>query len=120
MLWLGMDPGSFKKVEIGSHRKYSQKGPKRAGVDTFTAELRTIFLWMKTHLRPGRYACFVVGNSILDGKCINNADLLSSVARETSFVELKRIPRRLQATKKAFNPAYGKIKTEEILVFQNQ
>lgn len=120
MLWLGMDPGTFKKIEIGSHRKYSRKGPKRADVDTFKGELRTIFLWMKEHLRPRRYACFVVGNSILNGKQINNADLLSSVARETGFVELKRIHRHLQTTKKAFNPAYGKIKTEHILVLQRQ
>jgi len=120
MVWLGMDSNAFKKIEIGSHRKYSRRGPKRAGVETFGAEMRTIFLWLGEHLRPGRFACFVVGNSILDGKQVNNADLIASVARGCGFAELKRIHRRLQETKKAFNPAYGKIKTEHVVVFQNQ
>src|SRR6266446_1595647 len=120
MVWLGMDPDTFKKIEIGSHRKYSRKGPKRAGVETFGAEMRTIFLWLREHLRPGRFACFVVGNSVLNGRKINNADLIASVARDSDFVELKRIHRNLQETRKAFNPAYGKIKTEHIVVFQNQ
>lgn len=120
MIWLGMDPKTFKKIEIGSHRKYSQRGPKRAGVETFSEEMRTIFLWLRAHLRPGRFACFVVGNSVLNGKRVNNADLIASVAREGGFIELKRIHRNLQETRKAFNPAYGKIKTEHIVVFQNQ
>jgi hypothetical protein len=75
---------------------------------------------MKKHLMAKRYACFVVGNSILNGKHVNNADLISAIGREKGFIEVKRIHRRLQQTRKAFNPAYGKIKTEHILVLQNQ
>ncbi len=120
MVWLGMDPKTFKKIEIGSHRKYSLRGPKRAGVETFAEEMRTIFLWLGKHLKAGRFACFVVGNSVLNGKRVNNADLIASVARDSGFAELKRIHRNLQETRKAFNPAYGKIKTEHIVIFQNQ
>jgi len=119
MLWLGMDPHKFKKIEIGSHRKYSRRGPNRVGVDTFQSELRTILIWAARHLRRNRYACFVVGDSILDGKKINNAEVLSDVARECGFGEVKRIHRRLQENRKAFNPAYGKIKTEHIVILQN-
>jgi len=120
MLWLGMDPHGFKKIEIGSHRKYSRKGPNRAGVETFRAEMGTIFDWLRCHLRPNRYACFVVGDSILDGKKVNNAELLSADAREHGFVEVKRIHRHLQESRKAFNPAYGKIKTEHVVILQNR
>jgi DNA modification methylase len=120
MVWLGMDHQAFKTVEIGSHRKYSRRGPKRAGVETFGKEMRTIFSWLGQHLKRDRFACFVVGNSILNGKVINNSDLIAPIARDCGFVELKRIHRNLQETKKAFNPAYGKIKTEHIVVFQNQ
>jgi excisionase family DNA binding protein len=120
MLWLGMDSAAFKKIEIGSHRKYSLKGPKRASVETFRRELSTIFDWMGKRLKHHRYACFIIGNSILDGKVINNADLIASVGRATGFVEVKRIHRHLQQTRKAFNPSYGKIKTEHVLILQNQ
>jgi len=119
MLWLDMDPYQFKKVEIGSHRKYSRKGPNRAGVATFQAELKTILTWVGRHLRPNRYACFVVGDSILNGRKINNAEVLCAVARECGFREVKRIHRTLQETRKAFNPAYGKIKTEHIVILRN-
>jgi site-specific DNA-methyltransferase (cytosine-N4-specific) len=119
MLWLEMDPYAFKRIEIGSHRKYSRKGPNKADVETFRSELRTILLWLHHRLRPSRFACFVLGDSILDGNKVNNAEVLASVARETGFIEVKRIHRRLRESRKAFNPAYGKIKTEHILILQN-
>jgi site-specific DNA-methyltransferase (cytosine-N4-specific) len=119
MLWLGMDPYSFKKIEIGSHRKYSKKGPNAAGVATFEKEMATIFVWLSRHLRPKKFACFVVGDSIINGRKVNNAEVLSKVGRESGLIEVKRIRRVLQETRKAFNPAYAKIKTEHILVLQN-
>lgn len=120
MLWLEMDPYAFKQIEIGSHRKYSRKGPNRADVETFRSELRTILLWLHNRLRPSRFACFVLGDSILNGNRVNNAEVLASVARETGFIEVKRIHRKLRESRKAFNPAYGKIKTEHILILQNR
>lgn len=119
MLWLEMDPYAFKQIEIGSHRKYSRKGPNKADVETFRSELRTILLWLHRRLRPSRFACFVLGDSILNGNKVNNAEVLASVARETGFIELKRIHRKLRESRKAFNPAYAKIKTEHILILQN-
>jgi len=119
MLWLDMDPYEFKRIEIGSHRKYSRRGPKRAGVETFQAELKTILPWVGQHLRTNRYACFVVGDSIIDGRIVYNAEVLAAVARDCGFAEVKRVHRKLQETRKAFNPAYGKIKTEHIVVLQN-
>jgi len=120
MLWLEMDPYAFKKIEIGSHRKYSRKGPNKADVETFRSELRTILLWLHNRLRPSRFACFVLGDSILNGNKVNNAEVLASVAREAGFIEVKRIHRKLRESRKAFNPAYGKIKTEHILILQNR
>lgn len=120
MLWLGMDPYSFKKIEIGSHRKYSKKGPNAAGVATFEKEMATIFVWLSRHLRPKKFACFVVGDSIINGRKVNNAEVLSKAGRESGLIEVKRIHRALQETRKAFNPAYAKIKTEHILVLQNK
>jgi site-specific DNA-methyltransferase (cytosine-N4-specific) len=119
MVWLGMDQPMFKKEEIGSHRKYSNKGQKGATVDTFRGEMTTIFEWLGDHLRRGRYACFVVGNSTIRGETINNADLISDVATRVGFREVGRHGRKMQATKKAFNPKHGRIKTEDIVILQN-
>jgi hypothetical protein len=118
MLWLGMDQVKFKREEIGSHRKYSRKGANGATAETFRNEMTTILDWLRLHLKMGGYACFVVGDSTIKGERIDNADLIADVATLRGFSESARIYRRMQDTKKAFNPSIGKIKTEKILVLQ--
>ena len=118
MLWLGMDQARFKHQEIGSHRKYSSKGKNAATVETFREEFTSIMKWLKNHIKTGGYACFVVGDSTLKGVRINNAELISEAGRQAGFREATRIERTMQATKKSFNPAIGRIKTETILIMQ--
>lgn len=119
MLWLKMNQPQFKKDEIGSHRKYSNRGKNGATVETFKAELLEIMRWLSVHLKQNRYACFVVGNSTLKGQVINNSDLISNAGQLAGFKEVARIDRTMQSTKKSFNPTHGKIKTEQILILQN-
>ena len=120
MVWLGMNQPRFKREEIGSHRKYSAKGPNGATAATFQAEMRTILAWLRGRLKAGGFACFVVGDSTVRGERINNADLISAAARCEGFAEVTRATRRLQTTKKAFNPVIGRIKDEKILILQKE
>lgn len=119
MIWLGMDQPRFKREEIGSHRKYSAKGPNGATARTFQSEMRTILGWLRTHIKAGGFACFVVGDSTIRSERINNADLIAEAGQCEGFSEVARPTRRLQMTKKAFNPVIGKIKEEKILILQN-
>lgn len=119
MLWLDMDQPTFKKVEIGSHRKYSQKNGS-ATVNTFRAELKEILAWLQDCLRPGGYACFVVGDSILKGQVIHNDQLLLRVAKEIGYQVEENLTRHMQDSKKSFNPAIGKIKDEHIVILRNK
>jgi DNA modification methylase len=118
MIWLGMDQPKFKREEIGSHRKYSAKGLNGATAETFRAEMQTIFSWLHVHLKNGGFACFVVGDSTIRGERINNADLIAAAGLAEGFTEIARPTRRLQMTKKAFNPVIGKIKDEKIIILQ--
>ena len=118
LLWLGYDPERFKKIEIGSHRKYSAKGKHRATPETFRSEFMGIFQWLRHRLRNRRHVCFVIGNSTMNGKRIDNATLLSEVGADFGFQEVARIRRTIASTRKAFNPNMGKIKTEHILILQ--
>lgn len=120
MLWLEMDQPKFKQEEIGSHRKYSSKSKNAATVETFREEFTTILSWLSGNLKIGGFACFVVGDSTLRGERINNANLISGAGRKAGFVEVARLTRTMQATKKSFNPSIGKIKSEDILILQNQ
>jgi DNA modification methylase len=119
MLWLDMDQPTFKRQEIGSHRKYSRKGPSAATADTFRSELRTVLSWLRLHLRPNRHACFVIGDSIIKGRTVCNAELLAEIANSLGFKLEARISRRLQDTKKYFNPAIGRIKDEYVVVLRS-
>ena len=118
MLWLEMDQSTFKKEEIGSHRKYSSRGPRAATPETFEIEFSRIMAWVARHLRLNGYACFIVGDSTIRGQRVNNADILSRAGGASGLVEVARMKRRMRDTRKAFNPAIGKIKTEDILILQ--
>lgn len=120
MVWLGLDQPKFKREEIGSHRKYSSNSKNGATVETFREEFSAILRWLSNALKRGGYACFVVGDSTLKGQRVNNADVIRDSGRATGFSEVMRIERKLQATKKAFNPAIGNIKTENILILANR
>jgi len=120
MVWLGMDQPKFKAEEIGSHRKYSRKAPTKEKVKEFREEMGAMFRWLRSHLRQGRYAAFVIGDSIVDGQLISNADIMAEAGEESGFKEMSRIERKIHSTKKAFNPKIGKIKKEQILILQNR
>ena len=118
LIWLGYDPERFKKIEIGSHRKYSAKSRNRATPETFRQEFVMIFHWLRQRLRSRRHACFVIGDSTIQGVRIDNASVLVAAATVAGFREVKRINRMIAPTRKAFNPRIGKIKTENILILQ--
>ena len=118
LLWLGHDPEPFKKSEIGSHRKYSAKGRDRAAPETFRKEFESIFQWLRGRLRDRRYACFVIGDSTIDGKRVDNASLLAEAGAGAGFREAARIGRTIAPTRKAFNPRMGGIKTENVLILR--
>ena len=118
LIWLGHDPKELKRIEIGSHRKYSATGRQRATPETFRNECEAIFQWLRDHLRDRRYACFVIGDSTIRGQKIDNTSILSNSGTKAGFREVSRIKRNLAPTRKAFNPKIGRIKTEKILILQ--
>jgi excisionase family DNA binding protein len=119
MLWLEMNQPKFKQEEIGSHRKYSSKSRNAATVETFRSELYKILLWLAQNLKANRHACFVIGNSTLKGKTIENDKLLIEIAEDIGYKVEANICRELQSTKKSFNPTIGKIKNEHIVILRN-
>ncbi|MXY64002.1 MAG: hypothetical protein F4206_14875 [Gammaproteobacteria bacterium] len=118
LLWLGLDPKPFKDIEIGSHRKYSAKGPRRATVATFSTELQMIFDWLRDQMTDRGHVCFVIGNSTLAGERVDNAALVTKAGADHGFVELARFNRSIATTRKALNPKIGGIKDERIVILQ--
>lgn len=120
LAWLGHDVDQLKHIEIGSHRKYSSRGRNRATMGTFRSEFEKIFIWLRKHLPLKRYACFVIGDSTVDGQRIDNATLIADVGTSHGFGEIARVERSIASTRKAFNPSIGKIRTEKLLVLRKR
>ena len=120
MVWLGFDQIKFKKEEIGSHRKYSSNGKNAATIKTFDKEMSNIFHWLRDIVKPRKYASLVVGNSRIKGKDYDNSEIIKKIAKNNRFIFCEAIKRDIKSTKKSFNPKIGKIKTENILIFQNR
>ena len=120
LMWLGYDSNAFKQIEIGSHRKYSARGPRRATPETFRSEFHQIFAWLRNKLRNHRYACFVIGDSTIDGQRIDNASLISIEGAKFGFLEVARLQRQIAESRKTFNPKIGSIKTENILILKKE
>ena len=118
LIWLGYDPEELKRAEIGSHRKYSARGRKRATPETFRGEFEVVFRWMRDRLRDRCYACFVIGDSTIQGERIDNASLVADAGTKFGFREVARLERTIASTRKAFNPKIGRIKSENILILQ--
>ena len=77
-----------------------------------------VFDLLSNVLIAGGHVCFVVGRSIIRGKEIDNVGLIGSVAAEHGLVCVADIERKIASTKKTFNLKYGKITSENILVFR--
>ena len=118
LIWLGHDPDRFRKIELGSHRKYSARGRNRATPETFRNEFAAIFKWLRERLKDGGYACFVIGDSTIDGTRVDNASLLAEAGAGAGFRETARIGRTIAPTRKTFNPRIGRIRTENILILR--
>lgn len=116
MYWLGMDPLEAKESEIGARPFYSRKNGLTA--EDFADDMRKCFAGLHDLLVPGRYACFVVGDSKIRGKIVDNTQLLTRVAEEKGFTQRATLPREIPSTSKSFNPKNSRAKNENVLVFQ--
>ena len=117
MHWLGEDPLAVRRTRDRARgRTTSRKTrPRRT---TSAAKWRSVSGCSERSPSPGAIACVVIGRSIIHGEVIDNAALLRAAGRPHGFNMIASAERTIPRTRKAFNPSYGNIATEHILVFQ--
>lgn len=115
--WLEMDLFFLRKHEIGAHADYSKKNGLSS--EDFARDMGMCLSNIANILKSGGYMAIVVGNSILKGNLINNDMLIRDVSKKTSFLLEDVFERKINLSRKSFNPAIGNIKTEKILLFRN-
>lgn len=116
MWWLGFDPIEVRTYEIGARPHYQKKNGQTA--EDFRRQMSCVFDLLQEVLVIGGHICFVVGRSVIKGQMVDNAKLICEVAKEHKLVTVANIEREIASTKKSFNLKYGKIKTENILIFR--
>jgi len=112
LLWLGHDPTSFGRIEIGSHLKHQRE---RSGFASYFADLLAAVRSMARVLRHGRYAALVLGDSIYERELHDPAAELAEMAGDMGFDATCVIERPVHATKRSFAHA-GRRATSEWIV----
>jgi tRNA G10 N-methylase Trm11 len=115
LFWLGFDPRLVGDSEIGSHLRHQRED---RGFDLYANEMKQVFQNLLPVLRPGRYAVFVLGDSVFDGKHIDTASQLSRIAVQTGFESLGTISRPLHETRRSFIPAARRVRSEQLLLLR--
>ncbi len=115
LFWLGHDPREFGKCEIGSHLRHQRQGE---GYDLYEKEMSQALGQMLSRLRPGRYAAFVLGDSVFEGKTISTSDAIARIGEKIGYETVGTIERKVHTSRRSFMPAARRAKTEQILLLR--
>lgn len=118
MYWLGMDPITVRRHEIGARPHYFKKNHQDER--DFEQQMGHCFRLLSQVMRLGAKACFLVGRSIIHGRVIDNAALLQRAAQPYGFAMEGIVQRDIPTTRKTFNPMHGGINQEHLIVFALQ
>lgn len=118
MHWLGFDPHKVRKFEIGCH--HTSNDPESA-MSRYTRDMELIFEQFSRVLKNNAHVCFVIGDSILNGKLIQADKLIIKIASEFNFEIKDTLVQNLKKTTRSFNSSFsnGK-KNEYIILLQNK
>lgn len=115
LFWLGYDPRLFGRQEIGSHLKHQRE---KTGFDDYLSDMRICLERFVLALRPGRYAAFVVGNSVYKGKTYKTNEALASIAQAVGLEVCGYIERSIHATRRSFVKPGRRAQSEQILILR--
>jgi site-specific DNA-methyltransferase (cytosine-N4-specific) len=116
MYWLGHDPIAVREAEIGARPHYFKKNHQTE--HDFERQMGDCFGLLARVMEPGSHACFVVGDSIIHGRLIDNASLLRRAAEQRGFMHLTTVGRAVASARKSFNLSHARLKEEAIVIFR--
>lgn len=115
IFWLDGDPREMGKVEIGSHLNY-QRGDK--SFEQFEKEMSPVLQNCLAALKAGRYAAFVLGNSVFNGIEYQTAQRIGSLAENIGFTNIGIIDRPLPVNKRSMKSWARRATKEQILILR--
>jgi site-specific DNA-methyltransferase (cytosine-N4-specific) len=118
MYWLGHDPIAVREAEIGARPHYFKKNHQTE--HDFERQMRDCFGLLAEVMEQRSYACFVVGNSIIHGRLIDNTELLRRAAGVRGFRHVTTVKRPVHSGRKSFNLAHARLEEESIVIFRRE
>src|SRR4030065_512618 len=112
MYWLGMDPIAVRSAEIGARPHYFKKNHQTE--DDFERQMGQTFRLLSRIMLKVPAAAFLRGAPLRRGRHVHTCALLERAAALHGFRQTASVSRKILATRKAFNPAHGKINEESI------
>ena len=118
MWWLGYDPLYVKEREIGARAHYFKKNHQTP--EDFRDQMAKVFSLLRELCIDNSHSCFILGDSKIHGKIIDNTKLLRDAAEENNFEAIAIISRDIALSRKAFNLFNSRLETENVVVFQKR
>jgi tRNA G10 N-methylase Trm11 len=115
LFWLGYDPRDFARLEIGSHLRHQREGK---GYSLYEEEMSQALEQIWSRLRPGRYAAFVLGDSVFEGESYSTSKTVERIAERQGIEAVGTIKRDVHPTRRSFIPPARRAKKEEILILR--
>jgi len=113
MYWLGMDPIYSRTNEIGVRPHYSGSGKKDEW--DFYADIKSVLSNIDTVTTPDALQFWVVGQSIIKGKAVNNTKIVIDAAAELGWKNIATFHRNISRKRSSFQ-GIGNKEFEDIIV----
>ncbi len=117
MYWLGFDPIAVRSSEIGARPFYSGSG--KLTERDFGAQVRPVFRALSERLVPAGIVLVVVGDSVIRGRYVDNGELLTQIAAEEGLGLVGSTHRMIRTTRRSFNLAVARARSEHVLLFSS-
>lgn len=113
MYWLGMDPIYTRANEIGVRPHYSGTGKKNEW--DFYQDIKSVLSNIDKVTTKEALQFWVVGDSIIKGKRIDNAEIISNAARDIGWSNIATFKRNINRKRSSFQ-GIGNKELENIVV----
>lgn len=115
LFWLGSDPRSLGRIEIGSHLRHQRNN---TGFEEYRDDMTLALKGCAKILMPGRYAVFVIGDALFKGESYSTSDAICATARDAGLDVLGVIDRAIHPTKRSFARAARRARFEQLVVLR--
>lgn len=117
MYWLGFDPVLVRALELGARPHYCK--PNGLTEADFGEQMSRVFKGLHRCLLPGAAVVVVVGDSVIGGRRVDNAELMREAASRQGIALAAHTQRAIRRGRSSFNRTHTRGRSSEhVLLFR--